>query len=128
MAEYLYPGSLFPENVQRSLTEPTLGQAVAVQPDEEGYFRKDGWFAVKILSITEKRYTADGDETWVREGKPTTHSYIVGKRVHVDDIPDTDDNRILRWNISINSDDGFGVLTRCGNWQIASDYSEVIEL
>lgn len=133
VAEYLYPGSFFPEETYREIEFPTLQCAVENGPDEDGYFKKDGWYAVRIRTITEKRYeAADGDETWLRDGEPTTKSFVVGRLVHVDSPElEGEDNRILRSNISGNSRDplkGYGVLTRRGNWQIASDYDEVVSL
>ena len=127
-ATYLYPGAFFPEETTRQIKRPTLASAIAAQPDDrDGYFRKSGWYAVRIATTTERRFVAEnGDETWVREGKPEVLSVIVGERIHYTEIPDTDANAILISNIRGNSKDGFGVKTRAGNWQIASDYDEVI--
>lgn len=135
-AEYLYPGSFFPEETYRALDRAYLDEALAKQPDEEGYFRKDGWYAVRIRTHVEKRFVAgNGEETWVRQADRThTKSYVVGIMKHVSDIPDIDpetgrDQTILKRNIEGNSREplkGYGVLTRCGNWQIASDFDEVL--
>lgn len=130
-AEYLYPGSFFPEETYRDLPEPTYLAAELAGPDEDGYFKKDGWYAVRIRTITEKCYRSeDGDEKWLRDGDPITKSFIVGRLVHADSPElECDDKSILRSNIVGNSREplkGYGVLTRCGNWQIASDYDEVV--
>jgi hypothetical protein len=127
-AEYMYPGSFFPESVHRALLQPTFAAAVAAGPDEDGYFRKDGWYAVKIHAITEKRFTSDdGEVTWVKQGTVEVGNWIVGDRIHWSEIDDTRENAILISNIKGNSrDGGYGVKTRAGNWQIASDYTEVI--
>lgn len=128
-AEYLYPGVFMPEEFTKPLDEPTFAAAVAAGPDEENYFVKDGWYAVRITATHEKRFVSeDGEEAWVRQSSEKAGSWIVGQRVHYSDIEATDRNAILISNIRGNSrDGGFGVLTRCGNWQIASDYTEVIE-
>jgi hypothetical protein len=121
---------LFPEEVNRPVGEPTFAAAVAAGPDDsEGYFKRDGWYAVTINAIVERRFTSgDGEETvWVQQSRTKVKSWVVGVRVHVDGIEDTERNRILISNIRGNSEDGYGVLTRAGNWQIASDYDEVVE-
>lgn len=130
-AEYLYPGSFFPESITRELPDSTLQAAIEHGPDEEGYFKKDGWFGVVIRKITEKRYVADdGDETWLREGKPIEWKVIVGDVVHVDDPLIAGDRfDILRSNIRSNSREphkDLAVHTRCGNFQIASDWDQVV--
>lgn len=128
-AEYDYPGTLFPESITRTVDGPTFAAAVAVQPDEEtGYFRKDGWYAVKIRAIVEKRFAADdGEEAWVKQSADVVGFWVVGERIHWSEIEDTERNAILISNIKCNSrDGGYGVRTRAGNWQIASDYTEVI--
>ncbi|WP_193613126.1 hypothetical protein [Nocardioides lijunqiniae] len=129
VAEFSYPGALFPESVTREVDQPTLDAALAVAPTEtDGFFRKDGWYAVKITAFHEKRYVADdGAETWVRTARPVkVRSWVVGEKIHADDIEPTDRNRILIANIRGNSTDGYGVRTRIGNWQMASDYDEVL--
>lgn len=119
-ARYLYPGVFMPEEQVRDLTFPTYGEAVKGQPD-------DGWYAVEISSIKYKRFTADdGDIEWIPQGTVNKETYIIGQQIHCDEIPNTDENRILRSNIRSNSDDGFAVKTRCGNWQIASDWDHVM--
>lgn len=127
-ATYLYPGSFFPEETSRTIPEATFEAAVVAGPDEDGYFRKDGWYAVRITAIREKRFQADdGEEAWVKQGSERVGSWIVGERVHYEDGRLAGDQfDILRSNIRSNSDDGYGVLTRCGNWQIGSDYTEVV--
>lgn len=128
-ARYLYPGALFPEEVTKHIDEPTLEAAIKAQPDEAGYFRRDGWYAVEILATTSKRFTSpeDGEEVWIPAGpSKRVERVAVGRLVHADSIEDTEQNRILISNIRGNSDDGYGVLTRAGNWQIASDYDRVV--
>lgn len=120
-AEYLYPGFFMPEEETREVSDGTYAAVIAAQPN-------DGWYAVEVREITQRLYRADnGDEQWVKEGKSQRiGSWVVGEKIYWEDIPDTDANRILRSNIRSNSKDGFGVKTRCGNWQIASDYLEVV--
>lgn len=129
VAEYSYPGAFMPESTTRELEQPTLDAAVAAGPDEDGYFRKDGWYAVKITAFYEKRYVeAGGDaETWVRTDTSSAGAWVVGERVHVDDpsIAGSDFD-ILRSNIRCNTKSGYGVRTRCGNWQFADDFSGVV--
>ncbi len=128
-ATYDYPGMLFPESVTRDVADDRLESVVAAAPAEtEGYFRKDGWYAFQIHAITEKHFTAeDGEEAWVRVGKAErVANMVVGEKVHVDSIPDTAENRILRVNIQANTPDGVAVKTRAGNWQLASDYDLVL--
>lgn len=133
-AEYLYPGALFPEETYRDLPEATLEAAVAAAPDDsEGYFRRDGWYAVRIRTTYQKRYVADdGEEKWLAEGGPVKPvlSVIIGEKVHWEDPSIAgDEHDMLRSNIRGNSkdrDDPYGVKTRCGNWQMADDYDRVV--
>jgi hypothetical protein len=120
-AEYSYPGSFFAESATREIADGRYESAVEAQLN-------NSWFAVKITKSTERRFTAaNGDERWLREREPEkVGSWVVGDRVHWTAIPDTDENRILRSNIRSNSEDGYGVLTRRGNWQIASDFTGVV--
>jgi len=130
-AEYLYPGSFMPEECYRDLPEPTFEAAVEHGPDDiDGYFTKDGWYAVQISTIIEHRVRnlETGVEFWM-EASRTRESYIIGRLVHYES-PELAHPRheILRSNIRSNSRDplkGYGVLTRCGNWQIASDWDYV---
>ncbi len=136
IAEYLYPGTFFPEETICVVTDPSFASCVDQGPDDEGtYFYKNGWYAVRVRMLSEKRYHADdGEQRWISENEAIVRSYIVGTLTHVDDIPDStptdsgpQDNSILKSNIRSNSRDplkGYAVLTRCGNWQIASDYRE----
>lgn len=122
-AEYDYPGAFFPESCTRPIEAPSVGAAVAAQPDDQ-------WYAVTIRTFEEKLFTAaDGEEAWVRQGEHRMiGKFVIGRLVHVDDIPDEVDERdasILKTNIRCNSKDGYGVRTRRGNWQIASDYDRV---
>lgn len=120
-AIYSYPGSFFPETTTRDVTDGTYAAAVAAQTD-------DLWYAVEVKKITERRYeAANGNVEWLKDKSPErVGSWVVGERIHWEDIPDTDDNRILRSNIRGNSTDGYGVKTRRGNWQMASDFSAVV--
>ena len=133
-AKYLYPGAFFPESTFRIVEEPTFHAALAAAPAEEGgFFKADGWYAVEITAIHERRFLAEDDlmsEEWVETGRETVGSWIVGEKIHVDDEqiagPKHD---ILRSNIRSNSrppEKDYGVRTRCGNWQIASDYIMVV--
>jgi len=126
-AEFDYPGMLFPETITKTIAAGTLAAALREQPDEQGYFNRNGWYAVTIRSVAEKRYVADDDEeTWVRLSAEKVASYVVGEKIHHADIEDNDRNAILISNIRANSKDGYGVRTRAGNWQIASDYDAVV--
>ena len=121
-AEYSYPGSFFAETSTRDIADGSKETALAANPD-------DHWYAVTVREITERKFTADnGSERWLSEGDPKKTSWVIGERIHWEDIPDIPANEILRSNIRCNSKDGYGVKTRSGNWQIASDYTEVIEL
>lgn len=131
VAEYSYPGMLFPETTSREVSPATFEAAVAAAPDEDGYFTKDGWYAVRIDALTEKRFVADdGDDTWVLMSRTSVGRFVIGQLVHYTAInPDEGGpgrNSILISNIRINSKDGYGVRTCCGNWQIADDYDTVI--
>lgn len=129
IAEYLYPGAFMPEEVTLPLPAPSFMVAVEYGPDQDGYFKKDGWYAVKITAVTEKLFVSeeDSEEAWVRQSSEVVGKWIVGERVHHEEAQLAGERfDILRSNIRSNSKDGYGVLTRCGNWQIASDYTEVI--
>jgi hypothetical protein len=128
-AVYLFPGVFMPEETYRELVKPTFEQALASAPDdEEGYFRKDMWYAVKIHTTVEERFTSDeGEVKWVEKERRKVSSWILGEKVHHED-PQLQDEKfiILRSNIRNNSENGFGVLCRTGNWQIDSDYDYVV--
>lgn len=131
VAEYDYPGALFPESVTREVETPTWEAVVGAAPAEtSGYFRADGWYAVKVTAITEKLFTAkDHEMTWIRQSAEKVRSWVVGEKIHADDIVPTERNAILISNIRGNTPEGsepYGVHTRAGNWQIASDYDGVV--
>lgn len=127
VATYLYPGSFFPEEITKTIAEPTFAAARQSGPDEDGYFSRDGWYAVRIQTNVEKRFTAeDGEELWSIVERRPVGNHIVGELVHWTDIEDNDRHRILITNIQVNAKDGHGVLTRCGNWQIADDWDFVV--
>lgn len=137
VAEYGYPGPFFPESTTRDVASADFKTVAAAGPDEDGYFRKDGWYAAMVWSIVEKEFLDADDHsasTWVRQSSKVVANYVVGTLKHLDDIPDVDpktgrNNEILKSNIRGNSKpplSGYGVLTRAGNWQIASDYTEVV--
>lgn len=131
-ATYQYPGSFFPEEFHRELPAPTMEAAISLAPDEEGYFKKDGWYGVEIKTITEQRFLADdgsGDERWVQQ-EVTRESVIVGDVIHVDDpLIAGERYDILRSNIRGNSREPYkdlAVHTRAGNFQIRSDWDRVV--
>lgn len=118
---YSYPGLLFADTTTRDIETPTAFSAVASGPADSR------WYAVDIHTVIEKKFLSDdGEETWVKKSDKRVARIVVGEKIHVDNIPDTDQNRILRDNIRWNSKDGYGVKTRAGNWQIASDYDVVL--
>ncbi len=127
LATYNYPGSFFPESTTKEITAPTFATAVAEGPDEAGYFKKDGWYSVEIISKTEKMFTSGDDIAWVPEDTERVLRAVVGTKTHYSEIEDDERNRILISNIKSNSKDGFGVETRRGNWQIADDYDLVVD-
>lgn len=119
-AVYDYPGLLFAESRTRDIAGPTIEDAIAGELDK-------GWYAVHIHQRTEKLFrAADGEKTWVKQDDKRLARHVIGDRIHHTEIEATDRNRILISNIRNNSTDGYGVLTRAGNWQIASDYDSVI--
>lgn len=119
-AVYDYPGLLFAESRTRDIGGPTIEHAIAGELDK-------GWYAVHIHERTEKLFrAADGEETWVKQDDERISRHVVGDRIHYSAIDDSHRNQILISNIRCNSTDGYGVLTRAGNWQIASDYDSVI--
>lgn len=128
-ATYYYPGTLFAESTSRLLGEPTLKEAFRAAPDDnEGFFKKDGWYAVRISVTHKKKFVSgDGEERWEVVGNEEVVSCIIGEKVHYTEVPDDDRHRILRSNIKNNDrNGGYGVKTRCGNWQISSDWDVVL--
>lgn len=131
IATYNYPGSFFPESTTREIPEPTFAAAAAAGPDEDGYFHKDGWYSVLIETELEEQFTSTdtpAKTVWVSVGRRRkVGHWVVGERIHWSEIEATERNSILIDNIKCNSrDGGYGVLTRAGNWQIASDYTDVV--
>lgn len=135
VVEYDYPGALFPESVSREVDKPTLDAVLAAAPDEEGYFKRDRWYAATIRAIEEKRFeAADGEVTWVRLSSDKVDSWVVGERIPLTDPRiDNDASGALRSNLAqyerIGGPGGKttdGVLCRTGNWQPAAEYSHVI--
>lgn len=127
-ATYSYPGFLFPEETSRPVDHPTLQGVLEAAPrDEDGYFRADGWYAARVTQRTQKLYTAaDGEEQWIQTDVTQGPSWLIGEKVHLDDIPDDDDHAILRSNIRCNTKDGIAVKTRLGNWTLPVEGTEVI--
>lgn len=126
IATYLYPGVFFPEETTRELSKPTFEQALAAAPDsEEGFFCKDGWYAVRITTIHEKKFVAnDGEETWVKNPslKEITWSWIIGEKIRRDDERLSDP----KFNSMKIGDEEYFVLARCGNWQPANYYNYIV--
>lgn len=114
-----------PEETYVDLPDATFEAAVVYGPDEPGYFTKDGWYAVRIYTITEKLYTSrDGDEAWIKDGKPNVEKIIIGTEVdQYDPSISGPEFNILRSNISAN---GMAVRTRVGNFQFRSDWDRVV--
>lgn len=128
IATYDYPGLLFPESTSRPIEDGTI-RAVYAGAQREAGSRSDGWYAATVTAITEKRFVDPeqrDDETWVEQRRDRVLRFVIGEVRHVDTIPDDDQHRILRANIVANTSDHLAVLTRCGNWQLASDYDSVV--
>lgn len=116
-AEYLYPGVFMPESATATLPDPDFETAVAYASDE-------GWYAVRIYTITEKLFVAiDGEEIWAKDGNPKVEKIIIGTEVSVDDPSiSSEEYNILRRNIEYN---GTAVRTRVGNFQFRKDWDRV---
>lgn len=127
IAEYFYPGTFLSESTTREIDMPTRKAAEAAKPEGRvGY--TDICYAIRITEILEELYTAgNGDARWIQEGSTFVDSWIYGEKIHVDDIPDTPENRILRSNIEYNTKDGYAVKHR-GGWALAKDWNRVIPI
>lgn len=125
VARYYYPGLLFPEDLTRNVTGSSIAEVVAGQEN-------DGWYAVDVLEILDEVLQSElYGETAVERSRKRVANYIVGTPYHYDALPPETAAHpsvdILRSNIRVNDrSGGYGVLTRCGNWQIRSDWLTVI--
>ena len=121
VATYYYPGVLFPEETTRDLAGWTFSNVLESEPN-------DGWYGVVLTAITEEVLESpEYGETMVVRDRDRRNSWIVGKAYHYSDIPGND-KEILRSNIRNNDKQGgYGVLTRCGNWQIRSDWDCLVD-
>ena len=129
-ATFLYPGVFMPEYVIRPVSSPSWRDVLDAAPNESGYFTLDGWYAATVECVTSKRFeSSDGDVEWVRQGQPElVDSWIIGERHHWSEIDSANGrNDILIGNIKRNDrSGGYGVHTRCGNWQLASDWKNIV--
>ena len=112
-----------PEETSREIPSPDWEAVLSHSPDETGYFRKNGWYAVIVSTLTQKLFDAGDEQRWLPEGKPKQAKYVVGEKIHYTDIDES--QHILRSNLR-GFGEGYGVLTRCGNWQPASAYDVVV--
>lgn len=119
VATYFYPGFLFPETTSADVEGTAIGDVVAAQTDAR-------WYAAEVHEVTEEIFESDAyGETAVMRERVKVASFIVGTVHHYDSLPA--DQAILRSNIEVNDrSGGYGVLTRCGNWQIRSDWMTVV--
>jgi len=124
-ARYYYPGLLFPEDLTRDVQGSSIAEVVAGQKD-------DRWYGVDVFEITEEVLQSETyGETLVERGRTRVANYLVGTPYHYQSLPAktlADPSAdILQRNIKVNDKSGgYGVLTRCGNWQIRSDWETVI--
>lgn len=128
IATYYYPGSFVSETATREIDMPTRASAEANKPaGNVGY--TSVCYAIKIHEYTDRLFKADnGESKWIPEGEELVDSWIYGEKIHVDDIPDTPDNRILRSNIRINTNDGYAVKHIAHGWDFARNWNRVITL
>lgn len=125
VARYYYPGLLFPEDLTRNVEGSSITDVVAGQEN-------DRWYAVDVFEIVEEVLQSElYGETPVERSRERVANYIVGTPYHFQALPAktlADPSvDILQHNIRANDrSGGYGVLTRCGNWQIRSDWETVI--
>lgn len=74
----------------------------------------------------ETDYLKDGDEEYVGKTRYQDKVYLIGEKVHIDAIPETSENRILRANIRNNSATHEGVKTHLGNWQLVDENTIIL--
>ena len=126
IAEYFYPGTFVAETASAEIDMPTRKAAEAAKPQGNvGY--TDCCYAIKITEVTDRLWESDGEYKWLPEGEPElVDSWVYGEKIHVDDIPDTPNNKILRSNIRINTSDGYAVKHVGGGWTLAQDWNRVV--
>ena len=126
IAEYFYPGTFVAETASVEIDMPTRKAAEEAKPKGTvGY--TDRCYAIKITEVTDRLWESDGEYKWLPEGNATlVDSWVYGEEIHIDDIPDTPENRILRSNIRCNSDDGYAVRHIGPGWTLRRDWNRVV--
>ena len=105
--DYSEPGFLFAESEVKEIESRSIELALKMMPKNCYAFR---FYSVEVVE--------QGGETL--RGAAKNYSgwfYPGGERRHWKSIPNTPENQILISNIKYNGLQGYGILTRMGNWQ-----------
>lgn len=110
----LYPGSFFPEDgrpVEIPDADPQTALAAFSGDDV-------GWFALEVVTATQKRWTdGDGEEMWRNDGTTSRYRIYVGEALTAADVARLPgDHHILLSNMRGNEWERV-VRTRRGNFQ-----------
>lgn len=105
------PGTFFPESVTQEVQSYDIPRKIP----------RD----VYAFQFSETSFSIEGGEEFRGKTEDKSSRHYIGSVVHVDDIPNTDQLRILRGNITSNSPTKEGIKTHLGNWQIFNHNSVV---
>lgn len=101
---YYMPGSFMPETSTNQVSSFAIPKEIP--RDVYGF------------QFTETEYVIDGKKEYEGDTKTEKEFHLIGMAIPASLIPDDDNNRILKSNITNNSPTQEGVKTHLGNWQI----------
>lgn len=102
--KFYYPGLFFSEESTKEVKSFDI-ESLKVPSDAFGF------------SFFETDYVKEVKEEFEGKTRSIKPRYLIGEKIHLDAIPDTSDNHILRSNIENNSATKEAVKTHLGNWQ-----------
>ena len=127
-AEYLYPGSFFPEEVSVSVKDDTLQSILDSDPGPNAIYKNTPAYGVVVRKVCEKRAVFDdGTDTWVLDGSPSiTKRYLWGEFYSSEAIKAIEGDSVLYRNSLYNGILDGAIKCRSGNWQTVEPKTVVI--
>jgi hypothetical protein len=111
----LFPGSFFPEESTKEVETSNI--PIELPSDCFGFY------------FSKKECVVNGESVYDGKTERVGKTFIIGRPIYVDDIPDTDrgqSTNILKANIRNNSPTKTAIKTHLGNWQQEDDFHVAI--